>query len=205
MAARSINSICLKIWKQPLSYNVISAYRVYGIIIKRHNFGEADKILTILAKKRGKIRAIAKGIRKIKSRRAPHLELFNYSTMTLHKGKGLDIVVEAETLNNYMVVKKNLNKISLVYYFAELIDKLCPDNFEIDHIIDMFLKKLNILNTPEFYSIAEQMDSFALEVLTNLGYLAEKSNLKGDELRSFIENIIEKKLKTTGLLTNNTG
>ncbi|EKD66911.1 MAG: DNA repair protein RecO, partial [uncultured bacterium] len=78
--------------------NPLSVYRVSAFILRRSNVGEADKILTIFSKKIGKLRVIAKGIRKISSRRGPHVDLFNEVSMMLHHGKTMDIVTEVTTI-----------------------------------------------------------------------------------------------------------
>ncbi|PIZ97846.1 MAG: DNA repair protein RecO, partial [Candidatus Levybacteria bacterium CG_4_10_14_0_2_um_filter_35_8] len=59
----------------------MNSYKTEGIVIKRRNLGEADKILTIFTKRYGKIQVKAPGIRKINSRRSPHVELLNYSAI----------------------------------------------------------------------------------------------------------------------------
>ena len=61
------------------------AYKTEAIIIKRRNFGEADRILTILTKNYGKIQVRAPGVRKITSRRSSHIELLNFSSLTLYR------------------------------------------------------------------------------------------------------------------------
>ena len=80
---------------------MLNSSKIDGVILKRSNFGEADKLVTIFSKQQGKIKVLAKGIRRIKSKRAPHLELFNYTTLILHHGKSFDIVTEAKIINDF--------------------------------------------------------------------------------------------------------
>ena len=68
------------------------SYLTKGIVIGRTNFGEADRIVRFFTPDRGKLSAIAKGIRKIKSRSGGHLELFGEVSLMLATGRGLDIV-----------------------------------------------------------------------------------------------------------------
>ena len=75
------------------------SFKTEGIILKRMNYGEADRILTIYTLHHGKIRAMAKGVRKLQSRKAGSLELFNHSVLFLIKGKNLDLVTEAQTID----------------------------------------------------------------------------------------------------------
>ena len=63
------------------------SFKAEGIVIKRSNYSEADRIVTIFTKKNGKIKVKANGVRKIASRRSPHIELFNYCVFGLYQGK----------------------------------------------------------------------------------------------------------------------
>ncbi|KKR32290.1 MAG: repair protein RecO protein, partial [Candidatus Gottesmanbacteria bacterium GW2011_GWC2_39_8] len=83
-------------------------YKTEGIILRRINFGEADRLITIFSKHYGKQKVLGKGVRKIKSRRAPHLELFNRSVIFLHRGKNFDIITEAQTINSFSDLRKDL-------------------------------------------------------------------------------------------------
>ena len=72
-----------------------------GIIIKRSNFAEADRILTILTDRLGKIKAIAKGVRKTRSHLAGSLEPYMLVDLQLHEGKTFYIVTGAEIMEEY--------------------------------------------------------------------------------------------------------
>ena len=104
------------------------SFKTEGIILKRMNYGEADRILTIYTLHHGKIRAMAKGVRKLQSRKAGSLELFNHATLFLIKGKNLDLITEAQVINLFKSWRKNLIKVGIAYYLCELVDKLTPDN-----------------------------------------------------------------------------
>src|SRR3989344_2160378 len=98
-----------------------------AIVLKRVNSGEADKLLTVFSKSKGKIKILAKGTRRIKSRRAPHLELFNYLDLQIHQGKGIAIVTEASVINSYDLIKTNLERSALTFYLIEVVDRLLPE------------------------------------------------------------------------------
>jgi len=107
-------------------------YKTEGIIVKRRNFGEADRILTVLTKNYGKIQVKAPGVRKITSRRSSHIELLNLARFTLYRSfrVTLPIVTEAQTQEEFLTIKNNLKKIGLAYYICELIDRFCAQNQE---------------------------------------------------------------------------
>lgn len=85
-------------------------YKTEGIILKRINLGEADKIITLYSRHYGKIRCIAKGIRNITSRKGGNLELFNRVAIFLAKGKNLDIITEVQLLDSFSGFRQDLKK-----------------------------------------------------------------------------------------------
>lgn len=122
-------------------------YKTKGIILKRTNLGEADRILTILAEKHGKIKAIAKGVRKTLSRMAGHLEPFCLTSLEINEGRNLDIVTGAETKKCFIKLRSNLEATRVAYYLAEIIDKMMAENDqshpEIFHLLDETLEHLD--------------------------------------------------------------
>lgn len=97
------------------------SYSDEGIVLARRNFGEADRILSIYTKNHGRISVIAKGIRKTTSKKRGHLEIFSYIKFQVADGRGIGILTEVETLNNFEIVRKDLKKVSLAYFFCEVI------------------------------------------------------------------------------------
>ena len=76
-------------------------YRTEAIVLRRKDIGEADRILTLFTPQLGKVRVVAKGIRKPRSRKAGHLELFTRAKLLLATGRDLDIITQAEGLDAY--------------------------------------------------------------------------------------------------------
>ena len=154
----------------------MSTYKTIGIIIKRSNYGEADRILTIFTEKLGKIRASAKGIRKIKSKLAGSLELFCLTDFVIAEGRNLDIVTGAEIRKCFFDLRNDLTKTQKAFYLGELTEKLTEENDphdEIFFLLDTVLENIN----------AEQSDIlisfFEFNLLTELGYHPELSECIG--------------------------
>jgi hypothetical protein len=101
--------------------------RTEAIVLRRRNWGEADRILTLFSAQRGKFRAKAVGIRKPRSRKAGHLELFMRSMLLVARGRELDIVTQAETLEAYRPLRDDLLRSAAASYVAEMIDRFSPD------------------------------------------------------------------------------
>jgi DNA repair protein RecO (recombination protein O) len=102
-------------------------YSTDAITLKRMDYGEADRILTLFTPRAGKLRAIAKGVRRSTSRMAGHLELFASSQLMLARGRELDVVTQATTTDPYREVRDDLVKSSFAYHFAELVDAFLQD------------------------------------------------------------------------------
>lgn len=147
------------------------------------------------------MKVIAKGIRKIKSRRAPHLELFNQTRLHLHKGKNFDIVEEAENINSLESLKKKLKNVGTGYFLVEIVDKLCPELVDHDEIYKSLTDSLVKLNSEENINHEHLKENFANDILHKLGYLPQDKNFVGDGLTDFIENIIESRLKTLDIFS----
>ena len=172
----------------------MKTYKTEGIVIKRRNLGEADKILTILTKRFGKLQVKAPGVRRITSRRSPHVELLNHTFFSLYYGKSLPVVTEAEAISTFSKIKENLQKVSMAYHICELIDNLCPDNQENYEAFvllkDTFSKLTNGVDKNNL------IKGFELDLLLKLGYIKPISISSTFNTTAFIEQILEKKLKT---------
>lgn len=178
---------------------MIRSYKTEGIIIRRKNFGEADKILTIFSKHYGKIRAIAKGVRKPTSRKAGVLELFNHCRLVLHKGKNLDIISEAEIIDSFSSWRKDLLKVQLAFYFGELVDKLTAEEQKNKVVFELLKNSLKSLGKrgENFLILAK---NFEMSLLNELGF-GIPSNIRNEgDLQSYIESITEKKIHPPSLL-----
>ncbi len=121
-------------------------FRTEGIIIKRRNFNEADRILTVMTREYGKIQIKAAGVRKITSRRAAHIELLNHTVLHLYKGNTFSILTEAKMLEDYSPIKENFEKVGFAYHLCELVDGLCPENQENSNVYSLLLRTLTMLS-----------------------------------------------------------
>jgi DNA repair protein RecO (recombination protein O) len=124
----------------------MKSYKTYGIILKRINLGEADRIVTAYTYELGKIKFIAKGVRKIKSRLAGSIEPFYFSDLVLSQGKNLDILTSASIRKIAIKDEKNLALIKLASFLAELIDKMLPENSPNVKLFDLLEEILDYIN-----------------------------------------------------------
>ncbi|MEW6093047.1 MAG: DNA repair protein RecO [Chloroflexota bacterium] len=99
------------------------SFRVEAIVLRHADWGEADRILTLYTRERGKLRVVAKGARRIKSRKAGHLEPFTRVVLQMAKSHTLPIVTQAETVNAYLPLRDDLVKTATASTVVEMLDR----------------------------------------------------------------------------------
>jgi len=99
------------------------SFRVEAVVLRHAEWGEADRLLTLYTRERGKLRALAKGARKVRSRKAGHLEPFTRVTLQLAKGRDLPLVTQADTRQAYLPLRADLVKTAVASYVVELLDR----------------------------------------------------------------------------------
>ena len=109
-------------------------YRDDAIVVRTHLLGEADRIVTLLCKKQGKVRAVAKGVRKTTSRFGSRLQPFNVVDVSLYEGKSLDIVQQADTIASYSeAISHDYPKYTAAMVMVETADRLTEHDYQPDH------------------------------------------------------------------------
>ncbi len=99
------------------------SFRTPAIILRRFDLGEADRLLTLLTPRHGKLEVVAKGARKLTSTKTGHVELFTRADMLIHRGRELGIAVQAEMVAPYLPLRDNLTLGAYAGYAAELADR----------------------------------------------------------------------------------
>jgi DNA repair protein RecO (recombination protein O) len=99
------------------------SFRVTAIVLRHADWGEADRIITLFTRERGKLRAVARGARKIRSRKAGHLEPFTQITLQLAASRDMPIVQQVETLQAYLPIRDDLVRTGYAAYVIELLDR----------------------------------------------------------------------------------
>lgn len=112
-------------------------YRTDAIVLRRIDFGEADRLLTVFTPERGKLRWVAKGARKPSSRKSGHVELFTRGQFMVAVGRELDILTQAETLEPFLALREDLLRTTYAYYVADLADAFTADRDENRLLFDL--------------------------------------------------------------------
>ena len=146
----------------------VRLYSSEAIVIRHSNYGEADRILTIMTPELGKLRVIAKGVRKITSRKAGHVELFTRVRLLLARGRTFDIISQAETVEAYRPLREDLLRGSYAHYLSELIDAFAQEGSEDSALYDLLANGLDWVSTAPDPALAVRY--FELRLLTITGY-----------------------------------
>jgi DNA repair protein RecO (recombination protein O) len=99
------------------------SFRVEAVVLRHTDYGEADRLLTLYTRQLGKTRALAKGARKIASRKAGHIEPFTHVKLQLAKGRDMPLVTQADTVDAYLPLREDLILTSQAAYVLELLDR----------------------------------------------------------------------------------
>jgi len=101
--------------------NDFRSIRASAVVLRHADWGEADRLLTLYTRDQGMVRALAKGARKVTSRKAGHLQPFTHITVQLAKGRDLLIVTQVETVNAFLPLHDDLVKTGYAAYIVELL------------------------------------------------------------------------------------
>jgi DNA repair protein RecO (recombination protein O) len=102
-------------------------FRTDAVILRRQDFGEADRLLVLITPEHGKFRAIAKGARKPIARKTGHVELFALVDMLIARGRELHIITQAETREPFLALREDLIRSTYANHLVELVDRFTTE------------------------------------------------------------------------------
>ena len=143
-------------------------YKTEGIVLKSMEYEEADKIFTIYTKDYGKITAIAKGVRKTKSKFGSSLEILTHSNFLIYKGRNIDIVSQTEILESFFSTSKEVIKFAFAANCVEVVNRLTEEreiNIGLFNLLKEVLHYLRESNDPKLLAL-----SFKWQTMSILGY-----------------------------------
>lgn len=164
----------------------------WGIVLSKANYGEADRIFFVLTYHYGKLALLAKGVRKIKSRKGRLLEVFNLIKFQASRGKNLDLVEEVEVIKSFRGIRTNLKRAALAYYFSEVLLKILPEGEENKKIFNIALSYFENLEDEQNLSFLRKQ--FLFDILTNLGFWPRDKKLKDFDF--VLEKVLERKINS---------
>ncbi|MGN6696089.1 MAG: DNA repair protein RecO [Aquihabitans sp.] len=102
----------------------MALYRDQGIVLRTYKLGEADRIVSFMTERHGKVRAVAKGVRKTKSKFGARLEPPTHVALQLYEGRELDIVTQAESIDHFRAIREDLDRLTRAVTMLEAVDQL---------------------------------------------------------------------------------
>jgi DNA repair protein RecO (recombination protein O) len=162
--------------KKPVEYNRPMAthsrtYRTEAVVLRRQDLGEADRLLVVFTPQLGKLRIVAKGIRRPRSRKAGHLEPFTRVDLFLARGRELDIVTQAEAIDLYPNLRIDLIRLGHAAYAVELLDRVTADGAENEDLYRLLVHTLERLSLGASPAVVSRY--YELRVLDLVGYRPE--------------------------------
>lgn len=140
-------------------------------MLRRKDIGEADRLLTVFTPERGKVRLVAKGIRKPGSRKAGHLELFTRVSLLVAAGRELDLITQAQAVEAYRPLREDLVRGAYAAYAVELLDRFTPDHQEAGDLYQLLAAGLGWLSAAPDVSLAARC--YELRLLELAGFQPE--------------------------------
>ena len=144
----------------------MSLYRDYAIVLRTYKLGEADRIVVLMTRGHGKVRAVGKGVRKTSSKFGSRLEPGSYIQVQLHEGRGdLDIVTQTETVEPYRRTREDLSRLSRSSSLLEAVEQLAQEREPTPKLFDMLLGGLRTVeeSNPAMISAAFYLKLLAVE------------------------------------------
>jgi DNA repair protein RecO (recombination protein O) len=169
-----------------------------GIVLKRINYSDADRIVTIYTKKFGKVVAMAKGIRKTSSRKKGGLEPGTLSLCHFVRGRGMLLVTQTSIINSFSNSQIDLVSITQTFQILEIIDILTAEEEPNEVVYQALLDSLSIMESNG--SKKEKLIINIKIILEALGFGPPK-NFNELDIKHYIEDLTDRKLKSKNFLT----
>ncbi|MFP3907066.1 MAG: DNA repair protein RecO [Acidimicrobiales bacterium] len=142
-------------------------YRDHGIVLRTYKLGEADRIVVFITQGRGKVRAVAKGVRKTRSKFGSRLEPISHVALQLYEGRELDIVTQVESVDHFRPIREDLDRFSRATSMLEAIDQMAQEREDNPHLYRMLLGALRALAAQDSPLV---MGAFYWKLLTQEGF-----------------------------------
>ena len=124
----------------------MSTYRDNAVVLGTYKFGEADRVVVLLTEMHGKVRAVARGVRKTKSSIGARLEPMSHVDISLRSGRELDTVAEVRLVHTHSLLRTDFDRLNQGLSMLEAINKLTPDREPVPHLYEVLSRALHALN-----------------------------------------------------------
>lgn len=172
-----------------MSFNSRS-FKTEAVVLKKKDLLNRDVLISLFTQDLGRLTVFAKGVKKITSRRSPHLQTGNLINVLVSHKNDHYYLQETELVSGFSELKKDENKVKALYLLLFVIEKLLPENqkeIKTYNLIKNFLIDLTKSTNPKLITV-----KYLTNIMIQLGYLDKEVDFV--ELRSLIEEIIGEKI-----------
>lgn len=148
-------------------HGTMGLYRCNGVVLRTHKLGESDRIITFVTDTRGKVRAVAKGVRKTKSRIGARLEPTTHVSLLLYEGRELDVVNQAEAVEHFKNVRDDIDRLGRAAALLEAVDAVSQECHDDPSLYRMLVGALGALDRADSPTL---VPAFYWKLLTHEGY-----------------------------------
>jgi DNA repair protein RecO (recombination protein O) len=173
-------------------------YSSEAIVLKNREIGEADKLVTLFTRRFGKVVALARGVRKITSRRSGSLEPATQGIFFFAHGKTWDILTQVQLINSFAAARRHLARVTQVYQLLEVVDLLTREHQPHPEIYDLIVATLVQLNQPG--QRRRLLVNNIRQLVNNLGF-GSPPDASETALKHHIEAIADRALRTKAILS----
>ena len=148
----------------------MKVYSLTGIVLKKNTSGDSDRLYTIYSKEKGKIAVVAKGVRKINSRRNPHLDTLNLIKFSVRESKSkYKTIEEVKAQNSFKYIKEDLDLSGAAYYMCDLISRFNEEEQENPDQFELLQQSLSTLEN-NLIPLNYVVSAFEVRLMKLLGY-----------------------------------
>ncbi len=147
-------------------------FKTKGLILKKQNIGERDRLVWVLTQSHGILRAFARGAENIKSPKCAGTGLLSYSDLSFFEGRDSYSIDDAVSLNQFVGLRSDIENMSLAQYFCELCLTLCPTGQEADEQLRLILNSLYLLSEHKKPPLQVKV-CFEMRLISMTGYLPD--------------------------------
>jgi DNA repair protein RecO (recombination protein O) len=123
----------------------MASYRDEGVVLRSIRLGEADRIVTLVTPEHGKVRAVAKGVRRTKSRLGGRVEPLTHVTMLCWRGRELDTITQVEVLDAFRPLREDLARMAQAMVMLEVVDQVAVERHAVPELFRMLVGALGAL------------------------------------------------------------
>ena len=146
-------------------------YKTPAVVLRQRRLGDVDKIITLYTANYGKLDAVAKGVRRMKSRLAGYVEPLGHGSYLLAHGRNLDIITQAQSIETFRALRDDLGRLSRALYVAELVDRGTEERSENFALYRLLLDALRRLSQRDDLDLVVRF--FEMALLDQFGYRPE--------------------------------